>query len=92
MYNRTQLIVQTYEKGQKQRTNNSCAEFLNKTQFFPVSIVNKNLIEYGCWNVAKINFMWYQNIFLFNQNQFIFKKVNFHDINIQFHSIEINFY
>ena len=48
MYNRTQLIVQTYEKGQKQRTNNYCAEFLNKTQFFPVSIVNKNLFEYGC--------------------------------------------
>ena len=47
---------------------------------------------YGCWNVAKRIFMWYQNIFLFSQNKFIFNKVNFYDIKIYFHFIKINFY
>ena len=36
IYNRTWLIMQTYQKGQKQPTSHSCTE-LNKT-VFPVSI------------------------------------------------------
>ena len=43
---------------------------------------------YGCWNVAKRIFMWYQDIFLFKQNKFIFDKVNFYDIKIYFNSIK----
>ena len=40
--------------------------------------------SYGCWNVAKIIFMWYQSIFPFN-------KIYLHDIKIYFYSIKINF-
>ena len=42
---------------------------------------------YGCWNVAKRIFKWYQNIFLFNQNKFLFNKIYLYDIEIYFYSI-----
>ena len=44
MYNRTWLIVRTYEKGQKQWSSHSSTE-LYKTQFFPVSIAKQLEIE-----------------------------------------------
>ena len=47
---------------------------------------------YGCWNVAKIISMRYQNIFLLNQNKFVFDKIYSYNIKIYFYSIKINFY
>ena len=38
------MIVQTFEKGQKQPSSHSCTE-LSKTQFFPVSIVKKTMLN-----------------------------------------------
>ena len=46
--------------------------------------------KYGCWNVAKRIFMWYQNRFLFYQNKFAFNKIYLYDIKIYFHSIKTN--
>ena len=54
--------------------------------------INPNTINYGCWNVAKRIFMWYQNIFSFNQNKFIFNKIYLCDIKIYFYSIKTNLY
>ena len=48
--------------------------------------------EYGCWNVAKRIFMWYQSIFLFSQNKFVFNKIYLYDNKKHFYSIKINFY
>ena len=42
---RTNLIMQTYGKGQKQPSSPSCTE-LSKTQLFPVSIVKMTLTAY----------------------------------------------
>ena len=44
MYNRTLLIAQAYKNRQKQPTSHSYTE-LNKTQFFPVSIVKGTLMQ-----------------------------------------------
>ena len=55
------------------------------------SFSNKCNDIFGCWNVGKITFMWYQKKFLFNQNKFIFNKIDLYDTKIYFYLIKINF-